>query len=112
MADKFQTIPFGKKKRLDITRFRGREYVHLHDMVKDKNMSLQKSEYDELVKLKTKIEKRIKKIKMPKVGELKSEGTKLVKKNKTSGKKEMIQVKESEESNSDNTSDDSNTDSD
>ena len=81
-------------------------------MVKDKNMSLQKSEYDELVKLKTKIEKRIKKIRTPKEAELKTDGAKSSKKSKTLGKKEIIQTKESEDSNSDNSWDDSNTDSD
>ena len=59
---KYPTIAFGRRKRIDISKFKGKIYVHIHDMQKDKSITLDKDEISVLYQLKSKINKKIQKI--------------------------------------------------
>ena len=56
-------IPFGRRKRLDITAFRGEVYVHINDLMKSKCVSLQILELEELLSCKPKIDKKVNQLK-------------------------------------------------
>ena len=58
-STKYPTIAFGRRKRIDIGKFKGKVYVHLHDMQKDKSVTLDKDELGVLFELKNKINKKI-----------------------------------------------------
>ena len=54
--------PFGRKKRIDITIFRGELYFHLNDIMKSKSFTLNKKEFRKLCTMNSKLSKHIKKL--------------------------------------------------
>ena len=59
---KYPTIAFGRRKRIDIGMFKGKVYVHLHDMTKNKSVTLDKDELCLFFELKNKINKKVNKM--------------------------------------------------
>ena len=108
---KYPTIAFGRRKRIDITKFRGVVYIHLHDMQKGKSITLQKDEYDVLVELRNKINKKVEKVlKLSKEQTENDKDRKNKKKARQQDKKEIIRRKESESSSDTGTEDSSDSD--
>ena len=108
---KYNTIAFGRRKRIDITKFRGVLYMHLHDMQKGKSITLQKDEYDVLLELRNKINKKVEKVlKLSKEQTENDKERKNKKKARQQDKKEIIRRKESESSSDTGTEDSSDSD--
>ena len=102
---KYPTIAFGKRKRIDIGAFRGKIYFHLHDMAKDKSVTLNKEEFDLLFQLRHKINKKVLKINIMNKEEEENE-----KKNKKKEKESSRKKRESESSSDDGMGDSSDSD--
>ena len=59
---KYRFLNIGRRKRIDITIFKGEIYIHFNDMKKDKSFTFHKSELDQLFGMKKKIARRVKKL--------------------------------------------------
>ena len=59
---KYRCLNIGRRKRIDITIFKGEIYIHFNDMKKDKSFTFHKSELDQLFGMKKKIARRVKKL--------------------------------------------------
>ena len=55
-------ITIGEKKRVDISLFKGQVYLHFHDMIRNKNVTFSRDEFDTLVRKLPKISDKVKRI--------------------------------------------------
>ena len=55
-------LALGRSKRIDISKFKGRVYIHLNDFMKQKNFTFNVDELSQFFALKDKIERRVQRV--------------------------------------------------